>query len=535
MYKEEVVLCSQILNQHFGPIVEQVGMMLIRRGRSTIPYICKETKMARKNVRECLVVLIQHLLVSHSENMENGRIIVHYNFSIKNLLKRTRIGMYLALIEERFGKTGLEVAKLIALNGTLTLDQIRKSLEKETNSIDINLYEDTMLMMVKDRSLVAVRPENMLTVEDIKQKLELKEISTMTVPPTAKELENIRSRINEEIDIRTNSKIIVGTKRKITENGINNPAKRLKMGTNNSEDEELDPGCFFAIGVNKLDVLLRNTHLANYADRITNIGGVTVMKTLLGIAEPSLGSCKDHKTFTISTPQIIARIPKEVSIENMIILSNDDNDSESANGYYKSEKKRNIAVAESVFSFLEILSNDKSGMVIKTDGIGPGQFYVNFEKGIYAIRRQMINEFVRSHYDEKQLSKIGMMPPTTCREKLMELSLVGLVEVQEIHRSADRAPIRTLYLYTIDTNRQASAMLKLLYSFTLKLNQRLDYENLLKQKLIMKANRNDVVNDNSLLSEGDKDSLNELNSTLEKIGAALLRIDSVILVFRDSL
>ncbi|PVU97836.1 hypothetical protein BB561_000305 [Smittium simulii] len=500
MFKEEYILCCQILRENFGPIVEKIGSVLLQRQRVNLSFLLKESGVSRNLARQALSILIQHLIVTYFETPENK-------------------------------KNGLEVANLVLTYGLLSVNQLSGILLKKNKTIDdINSYKKIMLMLVKDRIIVAATKE--------------------FVPPTTKQLDAIRQSIVTEIKIKANSRVIYGTKRKLVENNTENSKfKKQKFNESDLGEEELDDSFYFYLCFDRMDVFLRNHQLSLYMNQATNLGGSTVMKTLLEIAEHSLKSCQDNKTITISTAQIVEKLPLEPDIEKLIILENNDD----SNPYYKNKKtRRNEKLGECVYSFLELLSNDKSNMLIKTDGNGPGQYYVDFQKGIKAVRKQQLNSFVRNHLgieslrllnviskhnyvDDKTLAKLGMMQPSKCREKLMELSTIGFIEIQEIHKSSDRAPIRTIYLYTVDHNRQRAAFLKLLYDFSSKLIQRRDYEIMLKHNLLIKCNRDDVSHDLSLLSASDKENLSKLENSYEKLQTSIFRIDSIILIFRDCL
>ncbi|OLY79878.1 hypothetical protein AYI68_g6040 [Smittium mucronatum] len=67
-------------------------------------------------------------------------------------------------------------------------------------------------------------------------------LSLHTVPPTSKELEGIRTRINEEVFMKQNSRIISGTKRKEYPNDYRgNAAKRYRQYDEDDSGVELDP------------------------------------------------------------------------------------------------------------------------------------------------------------------------------------------------------------------------------------------------------------------------------------------------------
>ncbi|OLY79879.1 hypothetical protein AYI68_g6041 [Smittium mucronatum] len=91
-------------------------MFLLKRGRSEIGFIVSGTGLSRKQVTSCLIVLLQHSVATYFENRENGVLRVYYALNTSVLLRRPRIGLYLATIEERFGKMPGKIGSGFAAN-----------------------------------------------------------------------------------------------------------------------------------------------------------------------------------------------------------------------------------------------------------------------------------------------------------------------------------------------------------------------------------------------------------------------------------
>ncbi|OMJ09765.1 DNA-directed RNA polymerase III subunit RPC3 [Smittium culicis] len=405
-------------------------MFLHKRGRATSAFIASETKLSKRNVIESLAILIQHSVVTFFENIENGSQKVFYSLNKKNLLRRPRIGLYLAKIEEKFGKIGLEIANIILTNGILSQEKLVEILRATKAEKVIGYYKDSMFNMVNDRVLVMANQEYFQTTSELKLKMEDNEIKTLAVPPTAKELDEIRSRINEEIYLKQNSRVISGTKRKEYPNGYSeNEYKRYRAYDDESGgDVELDPKSWFVFSFDRLDVYMRNTQLVMFTESITNVGGGSVIKAMLELSDNAIKSCREAKTFTLTTSQIVQKVPVEQEIHKHIILGNDQ---DNMNMYYAKAESTQVSmhvVGESIYSFLELITNNKARFLIKTDGIGPGQYYIDFKKAISAIKNKHLQDFVRSNLgndcvrllnilgehdflDEKQLCKLALTNP----------------------------------------------------------------------------------------------------------------------------
>ena len=76
---------------------------MLLKGRLTLMDIARFTKFPPKQVRECLVVLIQHGITFFSESPEGKNEPTYYSTDAERILMRLRMGSILREIEEQFG------------------------------------------------------------------------------------------------------------------------------------------------------------------------------------------------------------------------------------------------------------------------------------------------------------------------------------------------------------------------------------------------------------------------------------------------
>lgn len=119
------------------------------------------------------------------------------------------------------------------------------------------------------------------------------------------------------------------------------------------------------------------------------------------------------------------------------------------------------------------------------------------------------------------------------REVLARLSNARLIEPQEVPRSADRAPSRTLYLWFVDFNRTVTSLVSHHYKALANLQaQRL--EQLEKKKgLVEKRERTDVREDQALLTRRDREEGADLDWKMEALATAEMRIDKQLFILRE--
>lgn len=117
-----------------------------------------------------------------------------------------------------------------------------------------------------------------------------------------------------------------------------------------------------------------------------------------------------------------------------------------------------------------------------------------------------------------------MLAPKDVRVITAALSASSLLELQEVPRSADRAPSRTFYLWHVDLARAYAAMISHLYKTMANLIQRKAAELEKKRGLVERRNRVDVrESGGELLGEVDKKEGKELDDKLLKLTLAEMR------------
>ncbi|GAA5989633.1 hypothetical protein JCM11641_002907 [Rhodosporidiobolus odoratus] len=135
--------------------------------------------------------------------------------------------------------------------------------------------------------------------------------------------------------------------------------------------------------------------------------------------------------------------------------------------------------------------------------------------------------------DEKHLARLAFLSVKDARSILGRLSSSGFIEPQEIPRSADRAPSRTLYLWFVDFNKVVTSLVSHHYKALANLQAQRVFQLKKRQGLVEKRERTDVREDQGLLSKRDLEMVRELDQTLEALAVAEQRIDEQLFVLRE--
>lgn len=85
-------------------MTQQVARQMLLKGRLTIQDLVRFTSLPAKQVRECLVVLIQHGITFFSESPEGKNEPTYYTTDAERIMMRLRMGAIMRDVLDRFGK-----------------------------------------------------------------------------------------------------------------------------------------------------------------------------------------------------------------------------------------------------------------------------------------------------------------------------------------------------------------------------------------------------------------------------------------------
>lgn len=129
-----------------------------------------------------------------------------------------------------------------------------------------------------------------------------------------------------------------------------------------------------------------------------------------------------------------------------------------------------------------------------------------------------------------QLARLAFLPIKEAREALSKLSSLSLIETQEVPRSADRAPSRTLYLFYTDVPKLTQSLLLHLYKAMANVHAQKRYQLELKRGLVEKRERGRGAG----LTRADLEGLEKLETVLEALEVANQRIDRDVFLLKTA-
>lgn len=120
------------------------------------------------------------------------------------------------------------------------------------------------------------------------------------------------------------------------------------------------------------------------------------------------------------------------------------------------------------------------------------------------------------------------------RSKLLSLHDAGHIQLQEVPKSLDRHPNRTIFLWSFEPERAYNLLLNDTYKGMARAIQRLEREMDARKSLLAKATRTDVIGkEDEFLNKEEKAELAKIRNIQEKMWAQIFRMDRQVLILRD--
>ncbi|KAG2434127.1 hypothetical protein HXX76_007854 [Chlamydomonas incerta] len=207
----------------------------------------------------------------------------------------------------------------------------------------------------------------------------------------------------------------------------------------------------------------------------------------------------------------------------------------------------------SVPGVLRTLANDGFEMFshVGTGPQGSASYVVNAQRVIDLIMLKQTEAVVKARFDtaglrvfrllalrgqleQKQIADLAMLPAKDTREMLYRMLQGGFIMLQDIPKTADRAPSRTFYTWRVNMPSLSDSTAAQLYRAAGRVWQRLKYE-VEKEKdllaLIEGAKETQTINFN--LTSAQRQAVARLKRVNEVMETSLAHLDQMIAIFND--
>ncbi|CAE6470055.1 unnamed protein product [Rhizoctonia solani] len=534
--KETARLCEKIICSHFGPIAGKVAGTLLNRGRLQLPTLIRFTGLKPSLVRASLIALIQHNIVWHAEDAIEGEVL---EIDWEECISRLRFGRILAISKEKFGTLGQDIVSIILDHGKLRLPEILRIIGKSDNQKESEAYTKVALELLTSSHLRVSTPASHISPRDkfLRYEAEERKKHVGIVAPKDARLFRTTAEVRirrEREEAEAPSVGLIKRKAKNKEGGSGRSKKRQVV-----EEDAIDPEAYLKVNYAKFNIHIRSQLIVAAAREKYNDEAATVLKGIVQICEPKMIQLDEIRSDAIPTNQITQQIPENAHLER---------------GLYLKASGSETSVIREFVSVLACKDNPTPWGVASAflsisggGGGGGGKVAIEFEAISRRLKRGVVEGAVRDRWgdhacrilrvlDEKgklhedHIAKIAMLAPNDVRILVNTLNTANILALQEVPKSADRQPARTIYLWYIDSARANATVLASLHATLANIIERLDTEKERVQSILDKRDRSDIAGDESRLNRGEREDLKEWETKRDKLMALVHRVDEAAFV-----
>uniref|UniRef100_A0A8C3NSL1 DNA-directed RNA polymerase III subunit RPC3 n=1 Tax=Cyanoderma ruficeps TaxID=181631 RepID=A0A8C3NSL1_9PASS len=525
MTQAELRLCSLLLQEHFGDIVEKVGNSLLRTGPRPLRLLVGDTGLLPDQVKKALCVLIQHNLVRYEVQPRGS---VEYEARSERILRILRYPRYIYTAKTLYGDPGELLVEELLLHGHLPMsravarvaDRLTETME-DGKTMDYTEVSNTFVRLA-DTHFIQRCP----IVSEIPQ-------STKAPPPPAPALA-----IDEkEMYVVPRLSLVGKGKRRHScneEEEGEHKAKRQKQEGGRSETPP-DDGIYWQVNLERFHQHFRDQALVSAVASRMDQTSSEVVRTMLRMSEVTTASGASH-TQPLSSNEIFRSLPAGYNIGKQVLDQ-----------------------------YLALLADDPLEFVGKSGDSGGGTYTVNLHKALVSLATATLESIVeerfgsrcarifrlllrKKHLEQKQVEDFAMIPAKEAKDMLYRMLSENLVSLQEIPKTPDHAPSRTFYLYTVNVMAAARMLLHRCYKSVANLMERRQHEMQENKRLLDKSQRVEAIlasmqatgaeaaqlhEVEEMITGPERQQLETLKRNVNKIDASENQVDETIFVLES--
>ncbi|XP_059231959.1 DNA-directed RNA polymerase III subunit RPC3 isoform X3 [Mustela nigripes] len=494
MTQAEIKLCSLLLQEHFGEIVEKIGVHLIRTGSQPLRVIAHDTGTSLDQVKKALCVLIQHNLVIYQVHKRG---VVEYEAQCSRVLRMLRYPRYIYTAKTLYSDTGELIVEELLLNGKMTMSAVvKKVADRLTETM-----EDGKTMDYAEVSNTFMRLADTHFVQRCPWVPATENSEPGPLPPAP-------ILVISEKDMYLVPKLsLIGKgkrRRSSDEDATGEPkAKRSKHSTDNKEPIP-DDGIYWQANLDRFHQHFRDqaivSAVANRMDQIFR-----------------------------SLP-VGYNISKQVLDQYLTLLADDPlefvgKSGDSGGGMYVINLHK--ALGSLATATLESVVQERFG------------------SRCARIFRLVLQ---KKHLEQKQVEDFAMIPAKEAKDMLYKMLSGNFISLQEIPKTPDHAPSRTFYLYTVNILSAARMLLHRCYKSIANLIERRQFETKENKRLLEKSQRVEAIiasmqatgaeeaqlqEIEEMITAPERQQLETLKRNVNKLDASEIQVDETIFLLES--
>jgi len=347
-----------------------------------------------------------------------------------------------------------------------------------------------------------------------------------------KEKTEIEVKVELQLRKEDESRQMIGMKRKLVEDHDEESNKRMAFAV------EIEDDVFFRVHFKQFTMHFRNEAVIDQATDSINREAGQILRLFLEQSNGSSSDIGQDESLPTSALHVASVLPHDMLTDSGLDSRDD------------IEPTAIASTSDIVGEYFDLLRQSQARFIKRADSNGHSFFVVDFKSIRQHMKRKLFDRILKSKFgnptcriariliekgklEEKQVQKLAMLPAKDTREKLALLCTHGICDIQEVPKSADRAPSRTIFLWFISLEKCYQELLMDMYRSIGNVKQRIRHELATRQRLLEKMERKDVSENQDLLSAADKKAIDELNKRTERLEVSEARLDEMVMIFRD--
>ncbi|XP_005885018.1 PREDICTED: DNA-directed RNA polymerase III subunit RPC3 isoform X2 [Myotis brandtii] len=420
MTQAEIKLCSLLLQEHFGEIVEKIGVHLIRTGSQPLRVIAHDTRTSPDQVKKALCVLIQHNLVTYQVHKRGT---VEYEAQCSRVLRMLRYPRYIYTAKTLYSDTGELIVEELLLNGKMTMSALVKRVADRLTET----MEDGKTMDYAEVSSTFVR----LADTHFVQRCPLVSPTENSEPGPPQPAPTLVINENDMYLVPKLSLIGKGKRRRSSEDDATGEpkAKRLKHSTDNKEPIP-DDGIYWQANLDRFHQHFRDQAIVSAVANRMDQTSSEIVRTMLRMSEITTPSSAPF-TQPLSSNEIFRSLPTGYNISKQVLDQ-----------------------------YLTLLADDPLEFVGKSGDSGGGMYVINLHKVLGSLATATLESVVqerfgsrcarifrlvlqKKHLEQKQVEDFAMIPAKEAKDMLYKMLSENFMLLQSIANLIERRQFET--------------------------------------------------------------------------------------------
>lgn len=509
---------SLILQETFGDLVEKVGKYLIDNGAPTLADIAKGLHMKKADVKKCLLVLLQHHLVSYSTHKSNTLI---YRAELSAILGRVRYPRHIHTGKDVAGDIGEMIVEDIVQHGQSMMSQCITRVTQRLR--EGGTKHDRIEEQVKQKFEKLVESHLIYRVRS----------PSLETTPTV----SVQSIPTAERYIIPHISVVQLTNRKRGHSpkgdDTDEPAAKKSKSDRVEEDDSPDSDILWFLNIEQFQRYYRNKAIVQAVGEKVDPTSSIIIRALIKVSQKALHI--EEPLYSGNGPsasviQIMEGLPDNLHLQK-----------------------------EELVQYLSLLVEEQ--FLLKTDDAGGGSYCVNYKSASNLLCQSVLESVVcerfgskplrlfrllllKKHLEQKQISDMALIPNKEAKEMLYSLLAENFISLQEIPRSSDYAPSRTFYLFSVNKNQVARVVLQRCYKALGNLMTKRKHVATENRRLLEKyaqwerqqaSQGEDEVEIEEAITPTEREAAEKVKLNIEKLEQGELQLDSTIICIEDYL